>query len=92
MKDENLINKVSSTLEKVKSQDLKFIFIVPSAEMVSAEVYEIYNNAYVLFKNGYNVHILLESAEDEKPYYVDPEILKSLPHTSIDKANIVVNP
>lgn len=87
------ISKIEKSIENLKNKQSKVYFLVQDTRgNAKASISYIYNLAYTLFKDGYNVIIL-----HEKPDYVgvsgwlDPEFM-TIPHKAIEGQNLEVSP
>lgn len=85
------INKIKESLNKIENKEMKFIYPIPDTENPSASIYEIYFHATVAKKMGYNVIILTEKEEYEKPKWIEQELLDH-EHVSMSKNKLTVGP
>lgn len=104
VKDEGLIveqtleEKVKIRLENLKNKKSKIYFFVPTIKEANGSTVEMYFHATVLKKDGYDVTMIIDSAEYVKPFYVDKEYLEIPTHVinstrlSISAEDVVVIP
>lgn len=85
------VDKIKKSLEKIEKKESKFLFCVPETDKPNASVYEIYFNATIVKKMGYNVVVLTEKEEYEIPQWVDSE-LTDHKHSPMNGNNLTVGP
>lgn len=96
--EQSLEEKVRIRLENLKNKKSKVYFFVPTIKEANASTIEMYFQATVLKKHGYEVIMIIDSAEYLKPFYVDKELQDITCHVinstrlSISAEDIVVIP
>ena len=83
------IEKVSTSLSNLKSKDFTFYFFIVEDQNVNAGVLEVYNQANVLRKLGYNVTMITDD-EYKTPLFLDDE-LQTI-QTKKSSENVTVKP
>lgn len=69
------VNKIKENISNIKNKKSKFIFFVPEIIEPTASIYEIFFHAHIMKKEGYDVRILINGENKEKPYWIEDEIL-----------------
>jgi len=85
------IEKVKASIEKLKNKQSKFLFFVASTPNPAASVYEIYFQATMLKNAGYNVKMLTDSATYQIPDWIEKDIT-DIPHESMEQSRLTVAP
>jgi hypothetical protein len=88
---EDKFQKLKESYDNIVNKKSKFIFFVPNIQVPSAIMYEIYVHANVLKEDGYDVQMMLENAQCEKPTWFESS-LTELPHIFADKHNLTIRP
>lgn len=84
--------RAKQSLSNLQSKQFKMIFFAPNTNSLpSGAVIEIYNQAMVMRRNGYDTYILTESKEYEVPAYLDQDA-QALPHLASDSEKFKVAP
>lgn len=83
------IEKLSTSLSNIKSKDFTFYFFIVEEQNVNAGVLEVYNQANVLRKLGYNV-VMITDEDYKAPSFLDDEYLTLT--TKKSSENITVKP
>jgi len=86
LKEKELIVSSIKAIDESKS---KFMFYVPTVQTPNTSVYEVYFQANVLMKLGYDVTMLTDG-QFVKPDYIESELLQ-VPHVSSDKNKLTVS-
>ena len=69
------INKLKENINNIKNKKNKFLFFIPEITEPAASIYEIFFHAHIMKKEGYDVKILVDGDNKEKPYWIEDEIL-----------------
>jgi len=85
------IEKVKASIEKLKNKQSKFLFFVASTPNPAASVYEIYFQATMLKNAGYEVKMLTDSATYQIPDWIEKDIT-DIPHESMEQSRLTVAP
>ena len=85
------IDKAKLRLENLKNKKTKIYFFLPSIKEANASTNEIYVHASTLSKNGFDVVVIIDSPEYEKPFYVDKE-LTNVKHLVLNSERIEIAP
>lgn len=85
------IEKINKILNKLKTNDFTYYFLMPDVDTPNSSMYEIYRNASVLKRLGFDVVILTEGFEYEKPYWIKDRSLMDIPHMKMS-ADITIGP
>ena len=85
------IEKIKASLDRIKNKKSKFLFCVPESQSPAASVYEIYFHATVVKNLGFDVRILVEKGDYEKPNWIEKE-LTDLPHIPLTDPKLTVGP
>jgi hypothetical protein len=81
-----VLERLTESYGKFQNKENKFLFFVPDTMGIpSGAVIEIYNQANILRKNGYNVIIFGDKEDFPVPTYIDQEC-QTLTHKSLKKA------
>lgn len=81
-----VLERLTESYEKFQKKENKFLFFVPDTLGIpSGAVIEIYNQANILRKSGYNVLIFGDKEDFPVPTYIDQEC-QTLTHKSLRKA------
>ena len=81
----NKIEKVKEIVSDLENKKSKFIFFMPDAgETIGVSVYEIYRHATTLKNAGFEVIIMTEKTNYEKPTWFETEIM-DIDHVSMEK-------
>lgn len=83
------IDKIKISLEDIKNKKSKFLFFITKTNNPAASIYEIYRHATVMKTLGYDVRILTDSIDYEKPTWIESS-LTDLPHEPMEKAKLTV--
>lgn len=83
------IDNLQTSLSNLKSKDFTFYFFIVEEQYINAGVIEVYNQANVLRKLGYNV-VMLTDEEYKTPLFLEDE-LQTLP-TRKSSENITIKP
>lgn len=85
------IEKIKAAKDKLINKKSKFLFCVPESKSPVASVYEVYHHANVVKKMGFDVVILVERGDYEKPTWIESE-LTDFEHIAMSDPNISVGP
>jgi len=85
------IEKIKSSLDKLKNKKSKFLFVVPESQNPVASVYEIYFHATVVKNLGYKVIIMVEKGDYVVPTWIEKE-LTDHEHMSMADPKLMVGP
>lgn len=85
------IEKVKTAINNLKNKKSTFLFFVAKTNNPSASIYEIYFHANVAKKMGYNVMMLTDADDYEKPYWIEDELLE-VDHESMSSTKLKVGP
>lgn len=83
------IDKVKVALEAIKNKESQFLFFVARSTNPAASLYEIYRHATVVKNLGYQVTMLTDVVDYEKPTWIE-STLTDLPHQAMEKAKLSV--
>lgn len=89
--DQEKIQKIKISLDKIINKKSKFLFCVPESQSPTASVYEIYFHATVVKNMGYEVLILVEKGDYVIPTWVEKE-LTNFKHVSMADPKLMVGP
>lgn len=82
--------KAAQVLSDLQEKKFKMIFFTPDSKHVpSGAVIEIYNQAMVMRRNGYDAFIMTASSDYEVPAYLDQDV-QALPHLHADVENLPI--
>jgi len=85
------IDKIKSSIEKLKNNQSKFLFFIAGTPNPAASVYEIYFHATVMKNAGYDVKMLTDSPQYQIPDWIEKE-LTDIPHESMEQSRLTVSP
>lgn len=84
--------KAVQVLSNLQDKKFKMIFFTPDSKHTpSGAVIEIYNQAMVMRRNGYDSYIMTATSDYEVPAYLDQDV-QSLPHLHADVENLPIAP
>ena len=91
MTDIEKVEKIKSSIDKLKNLKNKFFFFMPETQSPNSSIYEIYFHAAVLKNIGCDVTIITEIEKYVPPTWVEKELTDHIFKFSGDK-NLVVSP
>lgn len=85
------IEKIKISLDKMKNNKSKFLFVVPESQNPVASVYEIYFHATVVKNLGYEVIMMVEKGDYVAPLWIEKELTNHV-HMSMSDPKLTVGP
>jgi hypothetical protein len=85
------IEKIKTSLDKLKNKKSKFLFIVPESQSPVASIYEIYFHATVVKNLGYEVIVMVEKGDYVVPTWIEKELTDHV-HMSMADPKLMVGP
>ncbi len=86
------LEKAQNALQGLKDRKFKMYFFAPeTGGHASGALIEIYTQAAIMRRQGFDVTILVESRDHVVPNFLDQD-LQALPHKSVDNATFAVAP
>jgi hypothetical protein len=79
MENENIL-KIEKIITNLENKSSRYYFLMPDVTSPNSSVYEIYRHASVLKSLGYNVTILTEEFNYEKPIWLNDKELTNVEH------------
>lgn len=86
------LEKAVQVLTNLQEKNFKMIFFAPDGKHTpSGAIIEIYNQAMLMRRNGYDTYILTSTSDYEVPAYLDQDV-QALPHLHADTKAFDVSP
>jgi hypothetical protein len=73
--EQEKIEKIKASLERLNSKKSKFIFCVPESQNPVASIYEIFFHATVVKNMGFDVTIMVEKPDYTAPTWIEKELV-----------------
>jgi len=86
------IEKLKRSLDELKNKKSKFYFFLPPVKEPNSSTYEIFFHANTLKNEGYEVTMIIESDEYQRPFFVDKELLDGLSYEIMSSGRITMGP
>ena len=85
------IKKIETAIENLETKKSKFMFFVPESKNPAASIYEVYFQATVVKKMGFDVTMLVEKGDYEPPTWIEKELVDH-EHLPMADTDLTVSP